>query len=420
VSAATELTASTTATMQPVLVPDPALLIGELPADPEADTAHLLGLAERMRAEGLRVLGFPGNLSFDYSALAPLLSVLFNNVGDPSSPDASNMHAKAYEQAVLRYFAEIAGARMEDTYGYMTSGGSEGVLFGLATARRRLPHAYVYASDQAHYSVPKAAALLGMKLLTIPSSPDGTMDPDALRAAAFVRRRLDSHGGHGPGAIVLASIGTTMRGAVDDVVALREAASAAGEVYVHADAASGGIIAAYAPTRPHWNFRHGVDSLSISGHKIVGCPVPCGVVLARRELVPDAETAEYLRASDRTLGCSRSGLAALLMWAALRRLGHAGMRQHILRCLEVAEYASEQLAKAGANPSRFPGSLTVCFDRPAKSIVDKWHLACQGDTAHIITVGHVSPAAVDELSRDLAAGSPALSALRRRPRRRMP
>ncbi|WP_455355888.1 histidine decarboxylase [Streptomyces sp. SYSU K217416] len=384
---------------------DQSLRIGAHPCDAEADTSHLLELVSRLRAEEPRILGYPGNLNFSFEALGPALSVFFNNVGDPDSADSSGMHAKTYEQAVLRFFAETAGTTLDEVWGYMTASGSEGVLYGLATARRALPHAHVYASDQAHYSVPKAIDLMGMQLVTIPSLADGTMDPQSLKAAAFANRRLNPRLGKGPGAIVLASIGTTMRGAVDDVVALRRMGSAAGAVYLHADAAAGGLVAAHAPSSPPWNFRHGVDSLSMSGHKILGSPIPTGVVLVHRDFTPPASGAEYIGASDRTLGCSRSGLASVLMWSALRRLGHSGLRSLIHDCLDVAEYATQQLALADANPSRFPDSLTVCFDRPADSIVRKWHLACEGPRAHVVCVGHVSTAAVDQLCRDLASGT---------------
>ena len=387
----------------PDIVPDlPELHIGALPGDPVADTARLLDLASALRTEAPRVLGFPGNLAFDFSDLGPALSILTNNVGDPTSSDASDVHTKAYEQAVVRFLAQTAGAHADDVYGYVTTGGTEGILFGLATARRHLPNADVYVSDQAHYSVSRAAALLGLHLVTLPSTDDGTLDPEALKIAAFIHRRVRPHAGRGPGAIVVATIGTTMRGAYDDVAELRKMGAAAGDVYIHADAASGGPIAAHAPSNPRWNFAHGADSISISGHKIIGAPMPCGVVLARKDLVDAPVIAsEYTKASARTLGCSRSGLAALLLWSALRRLGHTGLRAHILRCLETAQYGVDQLTQAGVHPTRTTDSLTVCFERPADWVVRKWHLACEGPTAHLITVGHVTRSAIDELCRDL-------------------
>jgi histidine decarboxylase len=75
----------------------------------------------------------------------------------------------------------------------------------------------------------------------------------------------------------------------------------------------------------------------------------------------------------------------------------------ISRCQDVAAYAVDRLEGAGVGPGRVPDSLTVTFARPPAWVVAKWHLACSGSLAHLVTVGHVTYAAVDELAADLAA-----------------
>jgi histidine decarboxylase len=377
--------------------PEADLAIKDLPSDPAADTAHLNQLASTLRQEARQVLGFPGNLDFALDHLAPLLTVFFNNVGDPYSHDASNIGAKAHERAVLAYMAHLAGARPRDVYGYVAAASSEALLHGLTTARQLLPTACVYACDQAHYSVRRACELLRMPLVTVASRPEGTMDPADLRLKVLQRRWATD------GAIVLATCGTTMRGAVDDIAALRAAAEPAGRVYVHVDAAGGGLVAAHTYPQPNWGFAHGADSLNISGHKILGMPVPAGISLVRRELLEERPGGEYIGAADRTLAWPRSGLAALLLWARLRSLGRTGMAALVGRCQEVAAYAVDRLENAGAHPDHVPGSLTVTFTRPPAWVVDKWHLACAGDIAHIVTAGHITYAAVNELATDLIA-----------------
>ncbi|WP_331732394.1 pyridoxal-dependent decarboxylase (plasmid) [Streptomyces sp. NBC_00015] len=403
--AAPDPSASPSAQVATTLAVASQLAIGQQPADAAADRDSLLAWIDRLHREQPRVLGFPGSLDFSFRDLAPLLDVFVNNVGDPTRADASGVHAKEHELAVVRFFAEMAGAPDPDgVYGYVTSGGSEGLERGLELARERLPHALVYATSEAHYAVRKITRRLGMKLITVESRSDGSMDPSALELRAFVHRRAHPElRRRGPGAIVVATAATTFRGAWDDAALLRRAADAAGEVYVHVDAALGGPLAAYAPSEPSWNFTHGADSLSISAHKLLGLPVPAGVFLARTDVVPaPADGAEYIGATDRTWGCSRSGLSVLLMWAALRRLGHDGMRDRVLSCLETAAYATEQLQRAGARPERLRDSLTVTFDRPAPRVVDRWHLACQGERAHVVTVAHVTHSAIDALCADLA------------------
>ncbi|WP_328373206.1 pyridoxal-dependent decarboxylase (plasmid) [Streptomyces sp. NBC_00445] len=387
-----------------MIAPERDLGIGQQAADAAADLERLLAWTAQLHREQPRVLGYPGSLDFSFRDLAPLLDVFVNHVGDPSQNDASGVHAKAFELAVIRFFAEMAGAPdVEDVYGYVTSGGTEGLERGLELARECHPHAPVYTTSETHYAVGKITRRLRMTEITVPSSADGSMDPSGLELRAVLHRRARPPIAGGPGAIVVATAASTFRGCFDDVSLLRRAAGAAGDVYVHVDAALGGPLAAYAPAEPAWSFRHGADSLSVSAHKLLGLPVPAGVFLARPDLMlRPAERAEYIGANDRTWGCSRSGLSVLLMWAALRRLGHNGMRDRVQACLQTAAYATEQLERAGVRPERIPGSVTITFDRPAQSVVDRWHLACQGDRAHLVTVAHVTRNAVDALCADLA------------------
>ena len=52
--------------------------------------------------------------------------------------------------------------------------------------------------------------------------------------------------------------------------------------YIHCDAALCGGYAAFLDPPPAWDFEDGADSIAISGHKFLGSPIPCGIVLARR------------------------------------------------------------------------------------------------------------------------------------------
>ncbi len=55
-------------------------------------------------------------------------------------------------------------------------------------ARRRLPTASVYVSDQASDNVTRACELLRMNRVPVQSLPDGTMDPEDLRLQTRMRR----------------------------------------------------------------------------------------------------------------------------------------------------------------------------------------------------------------------------------------
>ena len=148
------------------------------------------------RGEGPSMLGF---LGFALEGLAPLLNGGVNQVGDPYTPDAWDSGARAYEVAVLEYFAQVAGALPGEVCGYVASSSGEALLHGLAAAQRRLPEACVYTSDQAHDSVRRACELVRMELVTVGSLPGGRMDPEELRLQVLQRR------GRG-GAVVVATL----------------------------------------------------------------------------------------------------------------------------------------------------------------------------------------------------------------------
>ena len=56
-----------------------------------------------------------------------------------------------------------------------------------------------------------------------------------------------------------------------------------------------------------FNFADGCDSLSISGHKFIGSPLPCGIVVAKKSNVDlIARAIEYVGALDTTITGSRT------------------------------------------------------------------------------------------------------------------
>lgn len=348
--------------------------------------------ASALRYEESRILGFPGNLKFSYGDLSNLLDVLTNNVGDPDSRDKSAISTKPYEYHVVRYFARLANGDPDAVYGYVSDGGSKNNLWGLDLGCSRIPNAPIYCSEEAHFSVAESARLMRSELRVVPSLPDGRMDTQALHKMCGREP--------GRGAVVVATIGTTMTGAIDDIGAIREAAGIAGDLHVHSDAALGGLLAAFAPERPIWGFP-AADSIAISGHKFIGMPFPCGIALAGKHLVPSHRPAEYIGATNSTLSSSRNGMAAALLWVALNELGSAGLEANALQSLDVAAYAEKRLADLGMNAWRNPASITVVFDRPNAYLCSKWHLATEGDRAHIVTVPHITTEIIDDFCRDL-------------------
>ncbi|WP_225853700.1 hypothetical protein [Micromonospora sp. AMSO31t] len=131
-------------------------------ARPEELLAELTAVGSAAVAGRRTHVGFPVATDIDYSPLAPLFGSLLNNIGDPwTDPDGAN-HTKRYEREVLDWFGDLFRAPAGDRWGYLTSGGTEGNLYGLYLARARLPEALVYHSADAHYSLPKCVDILGL------------------------------------------------------------------------------------------------------------------------------------------------------------------------------------------------------------------------------------------------------------------
>ncbi len=51
--------------------------------------------------------------------------------------------------------------------------------------------------------------------------------------------------------------------------------------FIHCDGALFGMMMPFLKQAPMVTFRKPIGSVSVSGHKFVGAPVPCGVVITR-------------------------------------------------------------------------------------------------------------------------------------------
>lgn len=370
----------------------------------DEDRDRLDHLYRMLEHESAHFLGYPCNRSFDYSELDRFLAFPINNVGDPYVSSNYHLQTHAFEREVLAVFEQLTDAPAGETWGYVTNGGTEGNHYGLFLARELYPSGVVYYSQDAHYSIGKVLRCLGLPSIMVRSRHDGSMDIDDLRETLRINRSVPP--------IICATIGTTMKGAVDDIAAIRGLFSefALERHYVHADAALGGMILPFVENPPAWNFADGIDSIAISGHKMIGSPIPCGVVLARRGNVDRiANGVEYIGTLDTTLSGSRNGHTPLFLWYAFRTVGVEGFRAIIPGCLEMADYAVDRLAEIGRSPWRHAHSNTVVFDRPSAAVTNRWQLACQGGLSHVITMPHVTREQIDALVADIgqpAAGAP--------------
>ena len=341
------------------------------------------------------LVGYPCNQDFDYSALLPLLAYCANNVGDPfhDSNFLSNTHEM--EREVIGLFADMMRLPREDAWGYVTSGGTEGNMYGLYIGRETFPDGIVYFSQDTHYSVVKIMRVLKARNIMIKSLDNGEIDYDDLHETIRINR--DSP------VIFMANIGTTMKGAVDDVGKVRDILDdlAVSNYYIHADAALSGMILPFVDDPQPFGFDAGFDSVAVSGHKMVGSPMPCGVALTRSEYVSRiARSIEYVGVLDTTLTGSRNAITPLMLWYAFQQKGMDGFRQIVRECLDVAEYAVARFNDSGIPAWRNRNSVTVVFPRPSYEVVRKWQLAPYEDIAHLITMPHVTRETIDQVVDD--------------------
>lgn len=353
-------------------------------------------LYERLTEQTGRMLGYPVAKDFDYSVLSPFLNFPINNLGDPFVPSTYAVDTRQMEREVLEFFAGLFRAPENNWWGYVTNGGSEGNLYGMYLARELHPKGMVYFSQATHYSVQKNLHLLNMPNIVIRTQRSGEIDYQDLYDTIRMNRHMP--------VIIFANIGTTMTEARDDVKKIRQILQelAIQHYYIHADGALSGSYSAFIDPRPAFDFADGADSIAISGHKFIGCPVPCGVVVVKknnRDRI--ARSVAYTGSMDTTITGSRNGHSPLFLWYTIRKLGIEGFRKRALHSLDVAAYAEAQLKAIGIPAWRNENSITVNMPCPGDMVRLRWQLAQEDGWCHIICMPNVSHAQIDELISDI-------------------
>lgn len=363
---------------------------------PPKDKKRLDKLYETLKERSTSYLGYPTTTAFNYEQIERFLKLPVNNIGDPFDNNLYGVNTHDLEREVLDFFAELYHIPKKDYWGYVTHGGTEGNMYGLYLARETCPNGIVYFSEDTHYSVPKIVRVLGMTHIIIRSQTNGEMNYDDLRSTLRINRDKP--------VIILANIGTTMKGGIDHIDKIEEVLreNAIHRSYIHCDAALGGMILPFVPHAPVFDFRTSVDSIAVSGHKFIGMPFPSGVVIAKKQNVERVKAAiEYIGASDTTIAGSRNGLSPLMLWTMIRSLGRKGFGVRAKHCLTLTQYAVRQLQSIGWDAYANEFYNTTVIKRPPQKLVKKWQLAVQGDIAHIIVMPHTTKDQIDAFVADL-------------------
>lgn len=237
------------------------------------------------------------------------------------------------ERHLIDWTAERIGFG-EDADGIFTTGGTQSNLQALLLARGHTAGPQhdlrIFTSTDGHFSVQKAARLLGLgddAVIGVPLDADRRMDPVALaRALAESAAR-----GEVPMAIV-ATAGTTDFGAIDPLEEIA-ALARAHRTWFHVDGAYGGGLL-ISPSHREW--LAGIelaDSVAIDYHKTWFQPVSCSALVVRDGTTLGHVTwhADYLNPKDLTgrghpnqvdksLQTTRR-FEALKLWVSLRVMG---------------------------------------------------------------------------------------------------
>lgn len=447
-------------------------------------------------------IGFQANQDLDYrDELGDFLNLQINNLGDPYSENPSfRVESRFAERAVVDYYADLWHARPyeknnpDSAWGYVLSMGStEGNLLALWEAREYLrgeplrltprhaasrlhrsptgnpeipwDHVVAFFSGDSHYSIRRALDIIDVPTFaevgevrypgrcpiggpdgkwpkSVPSietdHPYGTGEIDVEALVALVKFFAERK----HRILIVLNIGTTFKGACDDVkeVATRlaqtfedyglENIEASGQpprrgYWIHVD---GALAATYLPflekarqqgrtnaRMPVFDFQlPTVHSIVASGHKWPGAPWPCGVYMTLQKYqIEPPSVVSYTGSPDTTLAGSRNGLSALILWARLSRLTENEEIDLVMKAMRAAELFYTELreldAKKGGllSPARSPNSLTVRFAAPkSEEILRKYSLPSaevQGRRyAHAYVMPHVTEDLIRQFMRDLA------------------
>nr|WP_083466788.1 aminotransferase class V-fold PLP-dependent enzyme [Kibdelosporangium sp. MJ126-NF4]CEL18412.1 Aromatic-L-amino-acid decarboxylase [Kibdelosporangium sp. MJ126-NF4]CTQ97895.1 Aromatic-L-amino-acid decarboxylase (EC 4.1.1.28) [Kibdelosporangium sp. MJ126-NF4] len=186
------------------------------------------------------------------------------------------------ETNVIRWFCSMLGYGT-GSFGYLTTGGSIANFMALRCALAQVgdaaqQRATVYVSSQGHFSVAKAARMVGIpgdRVRSIGVNRDYTIDVDELRRA--VNHDIDR--GYIP-ACVIGTAGTTNTGAVDDLVRLAEFCSQY-SIWLHADACFGGFFRLTGRGRTLLAGSGEADSIAVDAHKSLFLPHGISALLVK-------------------------------------------------------------------------------------------------------------------------------------------
>ncbi len=297
---------------------------------PQQTFAAMLKNMEGLPQQKNMLLGYPINMTTPpekfFAWRKELFAVglnqfSFNNVGNPYAHSHILFNSHLFEKELINRFGAVYGFSPDNVWGFLSNSGTDSNMHGLYMGRTLLKSQTgvipkIYFTKEAHYSIQILADLLNLEWIVVGTDRDGSMDIDDLE------RQLRSNANHP--ALVVATIGTTFKGAVDSIEGIQTKLKGR-TAYLHLDAALfGGYL-------PHTQFAaellHEIsdegtgdkvkryDSIAVSCHKFFGFPAPAGLFITTRANFEmfltqfgQIHDPEYILQIPGTITCSRDAV----------------------------------------------------------------------------------------------------------------
>jgi aromatic-L-amino-acid decarboxylase len=248
------------------------------------------------------------------------------------------------------------------------------------SGRTDLPRLRVYCSPHTHSSIDKGAFALGVGLenvVKVDADAEFRMRPDALESAIAADRAQ----GFLPLSCV-ATVGTTSTASIDPVPTIAEICRRE-SVWLHVDAAYGGILGIVPEFRHILDGVDRADSLVVNPHKWLFIPSECSVLFLRQpeilkrafslvsEVLVTREQDEVVNYMDYGVQLGRR-FRALKLWMTIRAFGVDGLVARLRYHCELARTFAQWVADAGGWTLMAPVSFSlVCFRYTPPGMSDK-------------------------------------------------
>ena len=288
--------------------------------------------------------------------------------------------ATLIEQTIISRVGEIIG--FPQSGGSLTTGGSNGNMLGILCARQAMiptsthngfdgREMVIFVSEEAHYSVLMAANVLGIghrNVIKVSCDDDGRMKPSSLEDEIIFAKKE----GRTPFCVV-ATAGTTVRGAFDPIRELADIAHREG-LWYHIDAAWGGSCLFSNELNSLMSGCELADSICWDAHKMLGMPLICSLFIVKDKSIlgrvcAHGESAHYLFHSDTeevdlgrySLQCGRRN-DALKLWLAWREKGDAGWAKIVENYFSLANHLEQRVNQEASLTMMSTRQWTnVCF-----------------------------------------------------------